>query len=137
MKKFTAMLILLALLACEKNNLLTPQEVEELITKDIEVIFTTNEPNYDEVMITYYDFSIGTDIAKAYPFEYDIDGNSLPLKIIFENYKYKTIRGEGFRNNFSEAEIKVQLYIDSRLEKERKSNGTSTIFARVNFNYDI
>ena len=37
MKKFTAMLILLALLACEKNNLLTPQEVEELITKDIEV----------------------------------------------------------------------------------------------------
>jgi len=89
------------------------------------------------VMITYYDFSIGTDIAKAYPFEYDIDGNSLPLKIIFENYKYKTIRGEGFRNNFSEAEIKVQLYIDSRLVKERKSNGTSTIFARVNFNYDI
>ena len=136
MKKITLLLILFYLFSCS-NSLLTPKEIEELTTKDVEIVFLTNEPNYDEVVITYYDFTIGTDISKTNLFKYDVDGNPLPLKIIFKNYSYKIIRGEGFRNNFSEAELKVQIFIDNILVKEQKSNGSSSTFARVDFNFNI
>ena len=140
MKKIAFLLFTLTIFSCTSTVVLTPEEIaelEELATKDIEIIFTTTEPNYDEVMVTYYDFSIGDDIAKSYVFKYDVNGNPLPIKIVFDNYKYEYIRGEGFRNNFSEAELKVQVLVDNVLVLEEKSNGTSTHFARVSFNYDI
>ena len=137
MKRLAILIVLFSVFSCTSESKLTPEEIEDLITDDVEIIFTTTEPNYDEVMVTYYDFDIGTDVAKPYVFKYDVDGNPLPLKISFENYTHELIRGEGFRNNFSEAELKVQLFIDDKLILEEISKGTTSIFARVSFNYDI
>ncbi|MDD7914897.1 hypothetical protein [Polaribacter ponticola] len=137
MKRLAFLVVLFSFFSCSSEVSLTPEEIKELSTKDIEIIFTTTEPNYDEVMITYYDFDIGTDVAKAYVFKYDVDDNPLPIKIVFDNYEHDFLRGEGFRNNFSDAELKVQLFIDEELILEETSKGTASTFAKVDFNYDL
>ena len=136
MKKLALILLPLIIFSCSSTSL-TLEETQELITKDVEVIFTTTEPNTDEIKVTYYDFSIGDDVAKVYRFEYDDKGSPLPIKIIFDNYKYQTIKGEGFRNSFSSSELKVQLYVEGVLVLENKSNGTGKAYAKVNFDYEI
>lgn len=137
MKKTALLAVLLFVFSCSNNSIpLPPDEIEEF-SNYIEIVFTTKEPNYDEVMATYYDFKNNQDVAAPLIFKYDTNGDPLPLKIIFDNYKFKSIRGEVFRNNFSEAELKVQLYIEGELVLEEKSKGTNNSFAKVIFDYDI
>lgn len=142
MKKIVGIFLIFILYSCSCtcDDVITPEDIEaieEATTKDIEIVFTTTEPNYDEVMVTYYDYEIEDDFSSAFVFKYDTSGNPLPLKITLDNYKYEFIRGEGFRNNFSTAQLKVQLFVDDEMVLENTSNGTSNAFAKVNFDFDI
>jgi hypothetical protein len=141
MKKIVAIFMLAILYSCSCTcDEVTAADIaaqEEASTNDVEIIFTTTEPNYDEAMITYYDIDLATDVAEAYVFKYDTDGNPLPLKLIFDNYKYDFLDGEAFRNNFSTSELKVQVFVEGELLLERASNGNANEFARVNFSFDI
>ncbi len=138
MKKFSLLILSIILFNCSGTK--TPedaaQELEDATT-DVEIIFTTSEPNHDEIMVTYYDIKQGKDITQPYVFEYDQNGNSLPLKIIFDNYEYRFLDGETFRNNFSESELRVQVYFEGNLHSDEASYGTSNSFARVNFSFKI
>lgn len=139
MKNRAFVFVLIFIGSCATKTL-TTEEIEQLEaveTNNIEIIFTTTQLNYDEAMVTYYDLDKATDISKPYVFKYDTDGNPLPLQLVFENYKYEFLDGEAYRNNFSEAELRVQVLINGELFLERFSNGTSNSFARVNFSFDI
>ena len=48
-------------------------------------------------------------ILEVYLFEYGTDGNLKPLKIMFNKYEF--IKGECFRNYFSEAAINIQFLL--------------------------
>jgi hypothetical protein len=134
MKKVTLLITFFSIFSCT-----TSSDIKEIeyTTKDVEIIFSTTEPNHDEIMITYYDIDLATDVSAPYEFRYDTNGNSLPIKIIFDNYKYKFLDGEVFRNNFSTAELKVEVYVEEKLFLEEASKGTSNTFARVKFNFNL
>ena len=55
----------------------------------------------------------------------------------FDDYKYKFLDGEAFRNNFSSAELKVQVFFEGVLYFEKSSKGTNSTYAKVDFSFDI
>lgn len=69
MKKIVAIFMLAILYSCGCTcDEVTAADIaaqEEASNNDIEIIFTTTEPNYDEAMITYYDIDLATDVAEA------------------------------------------------------------------------
>lgn len=104
---------------------------------NVELVFTTTEPNSDEVMITYYDIAKGDNVSGPHNFVYDNDGKPLPLIIKFDDYKYKFLDGEAFRNNFSSAELRVKIYVNGELLVERFNRGTNTTFATLDISFRI
>jgi hypothetical protein len=133
LKKVALSLTVLFLHACsteiEKNT--------NFIKRLVEIEFFTAEPNFDEIMVSYYEDKTGTYTLNPYTFSYDLNGDPLPFKITLENYTYKYIDGEAFRENHSPALLTVKLYIDGALILEDSSKGTAETFATVNFNYTI
>lgn len=133
MKKVALTLSVLFLYACtpeiEKNT--------NLIKSLVEIEFFTAEPNFDEIMVSYYEYKTGTYTLNPYTFSYDLNGDPLPFKITLENYTYKYIDGEAFRENHSPALLTVKLYIDGALILENYSKGTAETFATVKFNRTI
>ena len=126
-------LIVLFLYACsteiEKNT--------NLIKSLVEIEFFTVEPNFDKIMVSYYEYKTGAYTLNPYTFSYDLNGDPLPFKITLENYNYKYIDGEAFRENHSPALLTVKLYIDGALILEDSSKGTAETFATVNFDHTI
>lgn len=104
---------------------------------NVEIVFTTTEPNTDEIMITYYDIAKADNVSGPHNFVYDNDGKPLPLVLKFDDYKYKFLDGEAFRNNFSTSELRVQIYVNGELIVERFDRGTSTTFATVDISFRI
>lgn len=139
MKKIIPTLILICCFASCSNGL-TAEEIiaqQEALTNDIEIVFTTKEPNYDEAMITYYDIDLATDVSEPYVFNYDSNGDPTPIRLIFDNYEYDFLDGEVFRNNFSTSSLKVQVFIEGKLHLEEEKNGNANEFARINFSFRI
>lgn len=104
---------------------------------DVRLEFRTTEPNSDQIEFSYYDNNTDAFISEAIQFEYDTNGNPLPLVIKWDNFTYKYIRGEGYRNNFSSAELNFNLFVNDVLVLEENSTGSSNAYARVVFNYTI
>jgi hypothetical protein len=77
----TLFIVVLIISYCNSNHL-TKDKLNILITKDIEIVFTTTKSNYDEVLVTYYDFDKKTNISKPYVFKYDVDESPFLVKII-------------------------------------------------------
>lgn len=136
MKKLVTLLLLITYISCS-----TPGEIteEELIAqaKDIEIILTTTEPDFDEIMVAYRDFDIDDWIYGPRQFDYDSDGNPLPIIISLPDYIHPTIEGNAYRNNTIPSSLKVQLFVNDSLVLEDQSVGTPTTYATVNFDYVI
>lgn len=133
MKKIVLIFSLLYICAC-------PSEIEKsnnLANSLVEIEFFTTEPNFDEIIISYYQDATRTTSLDTYTFSYDLNGDPLPLKIILDNYTSRYIDGEAFRENHSPAKLSVKLYINGELILEDASRGTAETFATVNFKHTI
>lgn len=135
MKKIVFLLLFIVAVSCSTSSE-NPEEPQSKIN-NIEIIFTTTEPNNDEIMITYYDIASANNVSGPYQFIYDNNGNPLPIKLTFDDYKYRFLDGEAFRNNFSISELKVQVFVNGEMIVERVSKGSSTTFATVDISFKI
>lgn len=135
MKKIVLFLLFFGTISCSTttDNPETPQNK----INNIELVFTTTEPNNDEIMITYYDIAKADNVSGPHQFVYDNDGKPLPLILKFDDYKYKFLDGEAFRNNFSTSELRVKIYVNGELLEERFDSGTSTTFATLDISFRL
>lgn len=136
-KKFFYFLSLFILCSCAT---VTGEDDADVIPSEdriVKFVFTTQEPNYDEVHVSYYDYKTDAHLVEILPFSYDNAGNALPLELVLENYDFRYIDGEGYRNNHSTAELAVQVFVNDEMVVEDADRGTSSRYARVLFNYDI
>lgn len=138
MKKFFFLLtIIICVCACSNG---TPNDFGGVViptVNDVKLEFFTTEPNYDEIEFSYYDNETDKFISQTIQFKYDNNGSPLPLIIKWDNFTYKYVRGEGYRNNFSSAELNFNLYVNDVLVYQEKSSGNSNAYARVVFDYTI
>jgi hypothetical protein len=135
MKKIIVFLLFFVIVSCTTSS--DNPELPQNRINNVEIILTTTEPNTDEIQITYYDIAAGNNISNAHKFIYDNNGNPLPIKLVFNDYKYKFLDGEAFRNNFSTAELRVQVFVNGELLIERARTGSSNTFATVDISFRI
>jgi hypothetical protein len=140
MKKILTLLILLLSFSCANNQDtgIQPIIVVDIIPKKIDIIITTTEPIFDEIVLSYKDFNLEEEwVYGPRQFEYDSNGNPLPIIVSFEEYKYATIVGNAYRNNDLPSGLKAQLFINDTLVLEDEAFGSDGVYATVNFDYDI
>nr|WP_298989040.1 hypothetical protein [uncultured Polaribacter sp.] len=115
------------------------ETVEEipLTETDVRLEFYTQESNYDEIEFSYYDNKTDKFNNETLVFNYDNSGNPLPLIVNWEDFGYKYVRGEAYRNNFSIAELTLKLYVNDELVYEETQAGNSNAYARVVFDHTI
>lgn len=109
------------------------ESVEEipLTETDVRLEFYTQESNYDEIEFSYYDNKTDKFNNETLVFNYDNSGNPLPLILNWEDFGYKYVRGEAYRNNFSIAELTLKLYVNDELVFEETQAGNSNAYGRV------
>ena len=134
MKKVLIIFSVFFFFACTSS----PDE-DGILSKDRVVVIEllTTEPNYDEAVVTYYDYINDVYTTSPYVFPYDSDGQPLPLRIVLENYDFKHVSGEAYRNNHSTATLELNLYVNDELVQEDDSQGTVSRFATVKFDYTV
>ena len=135
MKKITLLFLFIVVISCSTTSD-NPESPQNKIN-NVELVFTTTEPNNDEVMITYYDIAKADNVSGPHNFVYDNNGKPLPLIIKFDDYKYKFLDGEAFRNNFSTSELRVKIFVNGELLVERFDRGTNTTFATLDISFRI
>lgn len=136
--QISSILIILFITSCTPNETIEEIEVTEEITpKNVEIILTTSQPNFDEVVLSYFDFDEDSLNYGPRQFVYDANGNPEPIIISLPNYKYKTIEGNAYRKNNWTSSLKVQIFIDDILVKEDEVFGTNLVYAQVFFDYTI
>jgi hypothetical protein len=137
MKKVIFFLTILILASCSTITGPIDGGSTVIVPKDVEIILSTTQPEYDEIVISYYDFDLGQWVSGPTQFTYDVNGNPEPYIISFPDYAHRKIEGETYRNNSFPSELKVEIYIDGVLVFDKRSYGTDASFAAVNFNYTI
>ena len=136
--QISSILIILFITSCTPNE--TTEEIEEVVKitpKNVEIILTTTQPNFDEVVLSYFDFDEDSWNYGPRQFVYDTNGNPEPIIISLPDYKYKTIEGNAYRKNNWTSSLKVQIFIDDILVKEDEVFGTNLVYAQVFFDYTI
>lgn len=134
----SAILFLILISSCTTNETIEEvEEIEEIIPKNIELIFTTSQLNFDEIVVSYYNFDTSEWIYGPMQFTYDANGNPEPIIISIPDYTFNTIEGEAYRKNNLEFSLKVQVYVDEVLSFETESIGTALDWAHVNFTFTI
>ena len=134
MKKIALIFSLISIYSCSSPS---EESNNNLIDSFVVIEFSTTEPNFDEIMVSYYLPETATYSLKPYTFAYDSDDNPLPLKITLENYTSRIIDGEAYRDNHSLARLSVKLYVDGELVLEDSKKGTAETIATVSFKYTI
>ena len=134
MKKLQLIALLVLLFSCSPSA--TEEEIP-LSETDVRIEFYTTEPNYDEVEFSYYNNGTDKFSDETLVFNYDNSGNPLPIIINWEDFGYKYVRGEAYRNNFSSAELSIKLFVNDDLVYEETKSGNSSAYARVVFDYTI
>jgi len=104
----------------------------------VRIEITTLEPN-DEILVNYYvyqtdDYSLG-----VYPFSYDSQGVAEPIVITLENYNFRYIQGETYRNKVSDAApLTLKIFLNDELILEESTEvSTTNRNGLIRFNYDI
>tara|TARA_R110002050_G_scaffold151060_2_gene278020 strand:+ start:621 stop:1052 length:432 start_codon:yes stop_codon:yes gene_type:complete len=118
----------------------TTTEEENLVSGKDRVVrmeFNTTLLSFDEIRISYFDYKTNTNPLVVHEFSYDTAGQPIPLILTFENYDFRFINGEAYRNNPSTEEISVKVYVDDELVIEEAERGENGEYAEIRFNYDI
>lgn len=137
-RQLTTILFLTIYASCTTNVTIEEAAEEiEITPKNIEIILTTSQLEFDEIVVSYYDYDLSEWIYGPMQFTYDAEGNPEPIVITLPDYTYSTIEGEAYRKNNLEYSLKAQVYIDGILSFETESIGTELEWAHVIFNYTI
>lgn len=137
MKKISQLLVLFLFFACTPTDEVNTKPAVTLEDTDVRFEFTTTEQNYDEIEFSYYVNGEDKFTSETLVFEYDNNGNPLTKIIEWKDFGYKYIRGEAYRNNFSEAELSIKIYVNDELVYEESETGNPNAYARVVFDYTI
>lgn len=122
-------------ISCTTTN--SDVNINEFTPKTIRIEVLTEEPNYDELSITYYEYQTDTYNLKAYTCNYDDNGNPEPIIINLENYDFRYVSGEVYRNNSSESGISLKIFSDDEEIVSEYETGDGTKFVTLTFNYDL
>ena len=134
MKKLQLIALLFLVFSC--NPTATEEDIP-LSETDVRIEFYTTEPNYDEVEFSYYNNATDIFNEETLVFNYDNSGNALPIIITWEDFGYKYVRGEAYRNNFSTTELTIKLFVNDDLVYEETESGNPNAYARVVFDHTI
>lgn len=135
MKKLIFLLVVLSLVSCYSSNDSVIEKPIEIVPKNVEVRLTTTRPDYDEIVVSYFDFDISDWVYGPMQFEYEIDGSPKPIIISFPDYKYDKIEGNAYRNNDLPYGLNAKIFINEELVLEQDSIGSTGIYASVSFEY--
>lgn len=137
MKNILHFISIFLVLSCTNSS--TEEEQVEVVLTDnvVRIEVLTGEPNNDELFITYYEYETDTYNWNAYPFSYDGQGNPEPIIITFDDYDFRYIEGEVYRNNPSSASISLKIYLNDELIIDETKIGDGIEYVLVKFNYDI
>ena len=120
--------------AAEDDDL--PDEVS-LEDNTIRIEVLTGEANYDELFITYYEYETDTYNWQPYVFNYNTQGEPEPVIINLENYDFRYVSGEVYRNNPSPASITLKIFVNDKIVIEETKTGDGSEYVLIPFNYDI
>ena len=138
MNKLFFIFSLLLIFSC--SSVTNPGVDEEDPTRADRIIkfeFNTTELQSDEIRISYFDYVTNTYPVVVHNFEYDSSGQPIPFVMTFENYDYRYIYGEAYRNNPNTEEISVKIYVNDELVVATSGKGEDGEYAELRFNYDI
>jgi hypothetical protein len=135
MKNLITILILLVSISCTNTEVI---EEVLIVPKNIEIVITSNTPEFDEIIVSYKDFDIEEEwIYGPREFNYDSNGNQEPIIISLPEYTYRKIVGNAYRNNDLPYTLKAEVFIDGELVLEEESVGSKGVYASINFDYTI
>ncbi len=135
MKKIIFFLAILSLASCSSSNDPIIEIPTDIVLKNVEIRLTTTRYDYDEIVVSYYDFDILDWVYGPMQFEYEIDGSPKPIIISFPDYKYEKIEGNAYRNNDLPYGINAKILINGELVLEKDTIGSPGIYASISFEY--
>ena len=139
MKKLLLIFGIVLLYSCTPSTIEEDMEDPEISAEDrvVRMEFYTTQLSFDEIRISYFDFKTNTYPVIIHQFTYDTSGQPIPFVLTIENYNFRYINGEAYRNNPNTEEISVKVYVDEELVIEEAERGKNGEYAEIRFNYDI
>lgn len=137
MKKLIFLFGLILFNSCTTSTLDKDEDVVSGKDRIVKMEFNTSKLDFDEIRISYFDYKTNTNPLVVHQFSYDAAGQPIPLELTFENYDFRYINGEAYRNNPSTEEISVKIYVNDELVVEDAERGEDGEYAEIRFNYDI
>lgn len=139
MKKLLFIFSIIILNSCSSVSNSEEENPDSISSEDrvVRFEFNTTELVLDEIRISYFDYLTNTYPVVVHNFSYDSSGQPIPFIMTFENYDYRYIYGEAYRNNPNTEEISVKIYINDELIIEEIGKGEDGEYAEIRFNYDI
>jgi hypothetical protein len=137
MKRLIYILNFVLIFGCTSASVVEEeQQVTEVLDKTVRIEVLTAQEN-DAIYITYYQYETNDTNWQQYFFTYDAQGNAEPIVINFEDYDFRYIEGEVYRNNTITSELFLKIYVDDELVVDESDTGDGTDFVNIKFNYDI
>ncbi|WP_026775363.1 hypothetical protein [Polaribacter sp. Hel_I_88] len=118
----------------EEEIIVDPVSAEDRVVR---MEFSTTQLSFDEIRISYFDFKTNSYPVVIHQFSYDSAGQPIPFILTIENYDFRYINGEAYRNNPNTEEISVKVYVNDELVIEEAERGEDGEYAEIRFNYDI
>ncbi|PQJ80598.1 hypothetical protein [Polaribacter porphyrae] len=143
MKKIISILSFTLIIFCScstpssEEDTTDPDDIISAEDRVVKMEFNTTEINSDEIRISYFDYLTNTYPVVVHQFSYDSSGQPIPFVITLENYNYRYINGEAYRNNPNPKEISVKVFVNDELAVEDIGKGEGGEYAEIRFNYDI
>lgn len=135
MKKLVFIFGILVFFSCGSADTEIDKETT-LEEKSVRIEVTTLQAN-DAVQVSYYDYVTDSYIFNQYIFEYDSSGMAIPVVISLDNYDFRYVQGEIYRNNPIPTALSLKIYIDEELIIDESKTGDGSEYINIGFNYDI
>lgn len=134
MKKIIFIFSLILISSC--STVETNEIDTEVLDKTIRIEISTLEAS-DAVQTSYYDYKTDDYVIQQYLFDYDAAGNAIPVVITLNDYDFRYITGEIYRNNPIPTQLSLKIYVDDELIIDESKTGDGSEYINIGFNYDI
>lgn len=139
MKKIFGVLSCLILFSCATPIVEDDSEFG-VVSPDnvVRIEITTQEPN-DEIFVNYYVYQTDDYSLELYPFSYNTQGEATPVVITLNNYNFRYIEGETYRNRSNnKTPLTLKIFLNNELIVDEISDSSSSnTNGLIRFNYDI
>lgn len=136
MKRLFYILNFVLIFGCTTAATEEEEQVTEVLDKIVRIEITTLQEK-DAVQISYYDYITNAYILEQHIFDYDSSGIAIPKVITLDDYDFRYIQGEIYRNNPIPVQLSLKIYVDDVLIIDESKTGDGTEYINIGFNYDI